>query len=94
MQIPSAAALSPQERGAWSIVTSAHWNGKSGPKPLYGLAARVARHGLGQFGGVPFARFGRLFTVDRTEIESLRAIERLIVGYLHSLREDRPLHPQ
>ena len=91
VSIPGVAAMTLEQRARWSIVTSTHLEGMTKPRPLHGLAARVARHGLGQFGGVPFARFGRLFTVDRAEIESLRAIERLMVGYLHSSHEERPL---
>lgn len=89
--IPTAGAMSPAQRASWSIVTSAQVAADSTPRPLYGLAARVARHGLAQFGGVPFARFGKLFTVDRAEIESLRSIQRLMIGYLRSQREVRPL---
>lgn len=89
-RIPNCSEIDPAQRATWSIITSTHLQSEPA-RPLYGLASRVARHGLSQFGGVPFARFGKLFTVDRTEIESLRAIERLVVAYLRSPGEERPL---
>lgn len=75
----------------WTIVTASQDHINVPRIPLYGLAARVARSGLSQFGGVPFVRYGKLFTVDRTEIESLQAIQRLMIDYLRSDREERPL---
>lgn len=40
---------------------------------------------------VPVARFGRLLTVDRTEIEGYRSVRSLIAEYARQARPERPL---
>jgi hypothetical protein len=56
------------------------------------IAARVARRGVAEvFADVPVGRFGRLETVDRSEIESYRAIANLLAEFLRDPRPPRPL---
>lgn len=55
------------------------------------IARQVVREGLGVLSSVPSARFGKFFTVDRTEIEGYRAINRLIRGYLADHGATKPL---
>ncbi|MGA7343336.1 MAG: RyR domain-containing protein, partial [Terracidiphilus sp.] len=56
------------------------------------LAARVVLNGPEkELKGVPLGRFGALLTVDRHEIESLRAIRALVGEYLAQPRPKRPV---
>ncbi|WP_035841104.1 hypothetical protein [Kitasatospora azatica] len=44
-------------------------------------ARQVARAGLGALPDIPIGRFGRMTTIERNEIEGLRAIRNLIMDY-------------
>jgi len=56
------------------------------------LAAEVARHGVEKvFDDVPIGSFGRLSTLDRSEIESYRGISNLMRAFLDNPRPERPL---
>ncbi|MBO0697989.1 MAG: hypothetical protein J2P46_06330, partial [Zavarzinella sp.] len=59
--------------------------------PLYGLARRVALSGVSALKGLPFQRFGKLFIVDRGEIEALRGLRRLVGDYARPVPADKPL---
>lgn len=59
--------------------------------PLYGLARRVALFGQKELSDIPYSKFGKLFTVDRSEIESLRGIQRLIKDYEAKKRPKKAL---
>lgn len=59
--------------------------------PLHGKAQRIARFGTAALENVPYARFGKLFTADRDEIEALRNLKRLMDAYAESRTESRPL---
>jgi hypothetical protein len=61
------------------------------PRPLFGTATRIARFGLKTIDNIPVGRFGRLATVDRHEIESLRTIRRLIEDYAAAPSSGKPL---
>jgi hypothetical protein len=62
--------------GAWTILGDSH------PESLGKLAESVVRDGIERaLGDVPVARFGKLTTVDRREIEALRSIRGLIAEY-------------
>lgn len=74
----------------WSIAASAASSGSQN-KPLFGLARRVALNGTIALRGLPFQRFGRLFIVDRGEIESLRGLHRLVEDYARPGPADKPL---
>lgn len=70
----------------WRILEVRH------PERLEELAERVAREGVdAALGDVPIARFGKLDTVDRQEIEALRSIRNLILEYSAHQRRPRPL---
>ena len=56
------------------------------------LAAEVARQGVEKvFDDVPIGSFGRLSTLDRSEIESYRGISNLMREFLSNPRPERPL---
>ncbi len=86
VSVPDALSRSDQ----WSIVA-----GTEGimipPGPLWGLARRVAKHGLKQLHETPYLQFGKLFAIDRTEIESLRALQRLLIRYRNDPKATKPL---
>ena len=53
------------------------------PGPLFGPARRLALLGPGALENVPCARFGKLLTMDRREIEALRSLRQLMLSYRH-----------
>jgi hypothetical protein len=59
--------------------------------PLFGKGQRVALLGTAAIGDVPYARFGKLFTADRDEIEALRNLKRLMDEYADARNETKPL---
>ncbi|MHB9024760.1 MAG: RyR domain-containing protein [Armatimonadota bacterium] len=73
---------------SWRIIAD---NRNGDPLPLFGTALLVAQFGVKALTGTPFARFGKLFTIDRQEIESLRNIRQLISDYKNERKADRPL---
>ena len=90
IQVPSPAILeSPSTY--WTIMEGNLETDKSNRRPLYGLARRVALFGSKTINTIPYARFGKLFTVDRSEVESLRGIQRLVKDYEAKKKAPRPL---
>ncbi len=81
-------SLQESDGDQWSVISG---NLGKNSAPLYGLARRVALFGEHALSNIPYARFGKLFTVDRAEIESLRSIELLIKGYDAKKKETKPL---
>ena len=59
--------------------------------PLTGLAHLTARYGRKALSHVPALRRGALFTVDRSEIESFRALDALITKYEGGGVQKKPL---
>ena len=55
----------------WTILGET-FHSEAFPGPLYGPARRLALLGPLALDNVPFARFGKLLTLDRSEIEGLR----------------------
>lgn len=61
-------------------------------KVYFDLAAEVTRRGPEKvFKDVPIGKFGKLITLERSEIESYRSIRNLITGFLDTPRPKRPL---
>ncbi len=59
--------------------------------PLVGLARRIVVRGNTALAEYPHARFGKLVTIDRLEIEMLRSLRRLMVAYGNNGQADKPL---
>jgi hypothetical protein len=74
----------------WTILGET-FHSEALPGPLYGPARRLALLGPLALENVPFARFGRLLTLDRTEIECLRALSQLMLSYRDSGPQKQPL---
>jgi hypothetical protein len=76
----------------WSIVEASQRPlGSAQRRSLIGLAWQVAQHGIGVLERLPHARFGKLVTADRTEIEALRHIRLRMRAYDELRRPKRPL---
>lgn len=77
----------------WTILQSEETTSQPEPSaaPLTGLAQLTALHGQSALSHVPALRMGGLFTVDRSEIESLRTLEALIRGYDQTKVQAKPL---
>ena len=77
----------------WTIIAGRSPSRTSGGAaiPLFGLARRVALHGRKQLQQTPYLQFGKLFSVERTEIESLRTLHRLLKSYQSDPKADKPL---
>ena len=61
------------------------------PGPLFGPARRLALLGPAALGNVPCARFGKLLTMDRREIEALRSLRQLMLSYQAGGPQKQPL---
>jgi hypothetical protein len=72
----------------WTIAAG---NTSGNAMPLWGLARRVARQGLRQLHQLPYLQFGKLFSIDRAEIESLRTLQRLMISYQNDPKAEKPL---
>lgn len=69
----------------WTVI------GGTSSRPLWGLARQVAIHGVDQLKATPYLQFGKLFSVDRSEMESLRTLERLLTNYRRDPNATKPL---
>ncbi len=81
-------AMAPMRTGIryWTILSERYKGG------FDDVARQVVLKGPEKaLSGVPFGRFGKLLTVDRQEIESLRSIRSLISEYLSQSQPKRPL---
>ena len=83
-------AINP--RPGWSIVeASQRVLGSTDRGPLLGLAWQVAQRGTVVLERLPYARFGKLLTADRAEIETLRHIRQQMQLYAGNPEPKRPL---
>jgi hypothetical protein len=84
------ARLADSTAPAWTIASQNDPPGAS-PTPLYGLAFQTAIYGPKRLSSMPQARFGDLLTVDRDEIEKLRALRQMLQAYEEGGRQKQPL---
>ncbi len=90
-QIPSPPNKHDTKVPYWTIMEGNHGVGSSSPTPLYGLARNVAIFGQKALACIPYVKFGKFFTVDRSEIESLNGIKRLLNDYEAKISQEKPL---
>src|ERR1035437_1427249 len=84
------AAGSAQGAATWTILSqSAHSD--AFPGPMFGPARRLALLGPVALDNVPCARFGKLLTLDRREIEALRSLRQLMLSYRDGGPQKQPL---
>jgi hypothetical protein len=72
----------------WSLIDR---NTADNPGPLYGRARQLALYGPGILKDIPYGAFGKLYTLDRSEIESLNGIKLLINDYVEKAKQEKPL---
>jgi len=86
----SVATGSATPTASWTILSqSAHSD--AFPGPMFGPARRVALLGPAALENVPCARFGKLLTLDRREIEALRSLRQLMLSYRDGGPQKQPL---
>ena len=89
---PKQGAALPASDKSWMIVEASQHPLQSKTRPsLVGLARQVVLQGLPAIMRLPHARFGKLITADRGEIETLRNLRRLMLDYRKQLHPKRPL---
>jgi hypothetical protein len=79
-----------QSAANWTMLSRAA-HADAFPGPLYGPARRLALLGPVALENVPCARFEKLLTMDRREIEALRSMRRLMLSYSDGGRQKQPL---
>jgi DNA polymerase III delta prime subunit len=91
--------VQPAASRRWTILEAAHRlppppDGQPvvHPEPLLGLGMEVARRGTVALNGLPKARFGDYLTADRSEMEALRSLERLMRNQAADPKPARPLN--
>jgi len=81
---------SPIARKEWTILgESVH--SEAFPGSHHGPARRLALLGPAALANVPLARFGKLLTMDRREIEGLRSVRQLMLNYRDKGSHKQPL---
>jgi hypothetical protein len=86
VRVPRAAAKNDPQTDRWTILETVFTEG------LEQVARRIVLEGPDQIvSEVPVAEFGKLQTIDRTEIEGYRSVRSLIAQYADEDRPDRPL---
>jgi hypothetical protein len=81
----------PRRRGAKAHTESDYWTLLGGQEPdsLEEIAERIVCEGLQRaLPDVPIARFGKLITVDRSEIEALHGISNVMLEYSYRYRKE------
>jgi len=81
---------STKEPTAWTMLSRAT-HADAFPGPLYGPARRLALLGPRALENVPCARFEKLVTMDRREIEALRSMRQLMLSYSEGGKQKQPL---
>lgn len=78
----------------WTILSQLELSLETGADPrtpLTGLGLLTARYGADALSAVPALQMGRLHTVDRADIESLRTLDALIRDYERTKVQKKPL---
>ena len=76
----------------WMIVElSQHIETSKRKVSLYGLASQIVLKGIKALNSIPHARFGKLVTADRQEIETLRRLRRYMIDYNEDKKNNCPI---
>ncbi len=86
-EIPNSASPSRGIKSSWTILEQKYF--KDLPKVAENIVVKGPERALE---GIPIARFGKLMTVDRTEIEGFRGVRALINEYCKQPSQKRPLN--
>jgi hypothetical protein len=90
VRVPVPDLSAPDAASQWSILTASQQKGEA-EQPFFGLAQWTAVFGRSALSEAPSLAKDKLFTVDRSEIESLRTLERLIREYEEIEVQKKPL---
>jgi hypothetical protein len=83
--------IAPADAAYWTLAAIAENPADKPQLPLYGLAHRVALYGEPSLRHIPHAHFGKLLSIDRQEIETLRSLTQLIQRYEDKKHSEQPL---
>ncbi|NTV04422.1 hypothetical protein HGA89_05880 [bacterium] len=86
--VPGPPGSTPKDGADWSIIAG---DPVDGCRPLMGRAREVALRGEAALSGIPYGRFGKLYTVDRIELNGFYSIRRLISDYVGEENPGKPL---
>ena len=85
-------AVQPGRNSRWSIIETAQRPlDFTPPSTMMGLARQVVIKGLSALKQLPHAKFKKLITTDRREIETLRSIRALMIDYRDDKTKTKPL---
>ena len=89
--VPAALGRNETLLAGWSILAASQ-RPAADSRPLFGFARQIALRGESALNGVPHLRIGQLLTASRQEMESLRLVKRLMLGYRDAkARNPKPL---
>jgi len=91
VSVPVLAQDKMDQRSLWTILGGEVEPDSQNVQPLVGIARRVAIDGTDELSLIPHQQFGKLLTVDRTEIESLRNVKLAISRYEKYDKGKKPL---
>lgn len=86
--VPEPPGSSTKGGPGWSIIAG---DPVDGYRPIMGRAREVALRGEAALSGIPYGRFGKLYTVDRIELNGFYSIRRLISDYVGEENPGKPL---
>jgi len=86
--VPASPGSKSQDGPVWSIIVG---DPPEGHRPLFGRARKVAVEGEAALSGIPFGRFGKLYTVDRLELKGYNGIRKLMMEYVEKKNPGKPL---
>jgi len=89
--VPTPARKGRSVSHSWTIMGGEQGSSDLPRKPLFGIAHRVATLGPSSLINIPYQEFGKLFVVDRSEIESLCNMRQLIQDYDAHDKGKKPL---
>ncbi len=88
--LSSDSAVEPMHGRQWTILKqSVH--AEAFTEPLFGPARQLALHGSDTLRDAPCARFGKLLTMERREIEAFRSLRQLMLNYRDGGPQKQPL---
>ncbi|MBK9305035.1 MAG: ATP-binding protein, partial [bacterium] len=86
--VPGPPGSTTKDGADWSIIVG---DPVDGYRPLMGRAREVALRGEAALSGIPYGRFGKLYTVDRIELNGFYSIRKLISDYVGEENPGKPL---
>jgi hypothetical protein len=90
--IPFTKPVEKDIKEKWMIVElTQHVESSARKISLYGLASQIVLKGTKVLSNIPHARFGKLVTADRQEIETLRRLRRYMIDYNDNKKINSPI---